>query len=130
MLPRQTTRSGCTLRPIIEPIVGETYHLYEGSSGDFLSIIPPNGKDPMWEAIGLLRILNGKSSPTNKQPCPTRVNCLQPFQGDSVFLPHARKSLKKIGTLLQKELAQLLQTAVREEELSNLIVQSPKSRLQ
>ena len=25
-----------------EPIVGETYHLYEGESGDFLSIIPPN----------------------------------------------------------------------------------------
>ena len=25
-----------------EPIVGETYHLYEGDSGDFLSIIPPN----------------------------------------------------------------------------------------
>lgn len=29
---------------------------------------------------------------------------------------------KKIGTLLQKELAQLLQTAVREEGVSNLIV--------
>jgi hypothetical protein len=25
-----------------EPIVGETYHLYEGESGVFLSIIPPN----------------------------------------------------------------------------------------
>ena len=25
-----------------EPVVGETYHLYEGESGDFLSIIPPN----------------------------------------------------------------------------------------
>ena len=25
-----------------EPIVGETYHLYEGESSDFLSIIPPN----------------------------------------------------------------------------------------
>ena len=25
-----------------EPIVGEIYHLYEGDSGDFLSIIPPN----------------------------------------------------------------------------------------
>lgn len=25
-----------------EPIVGETYHLYEGTSGDFLSIIPPS----------------------------------------------------------------------------------------
>ena len=25
-----------------EPIVGETYHLYEGKTGDFLSIIPPS----------------------------------------------------------------------------------------
>lgn len=25
-----------------EPIVGETYHLYEGDTGDFLSIIPPS----------------------------------------------------------------------------------------
>ena len=55
-----------------EPIVGETYHLYEGSSGTFFPLsLLANGKNPM-EAIGLLRILNGKSSPTNKQSCPTQ----------------------------------------------------------